>query len=246
MDHDRPFAERGRLNLNSAKLLFKAVDSIPTLMSLLIEQAEPDDPRVLKVTADLHQTLQEYVAWFDDFNVCLRKLAEKDSNWSSNEQLRITYGSGTMTYMLFCRLFAVFAPSERAQYEQMSQIRAGELLQLVASVSADDHRQKLLMRQKKNLAMGVLMTAQDWEEQTYSGKLIDLDTFLRWCQIIGDSSHREFGDLTVDGGFIRYSKREMARLLSGRAGIAKEVNAVTVPALPDTFQYWEWGGDGEE
>lgn len=245
MDHDDPFSERGSLNLSASKLLFKAVDAIPTVLPLLISAAHPDEPQVLKVADDAYQVAQECAAWFHDFNTCIQKLAPEDRDWTKDPRLLMTYGCGSMTHMLFCRVVAILTPSRRAEFERISQMRAAELLQLVASVPADDHRTKLLMRQKKNLAMGVLMTVEDWEERIDSGKLIDLDVFLKWCQIIGDSAHREYGDLTADGAFVRFDGREMERLMSGQPGFEQDVEAVAEPGLPDRFYYWKWDDVGE-
>lgn len=246
MDHDDPFSERGRLNMKSASLLFRAVNAIPGLLPLLVQAAEPDDPRVLEAAENTYKVVQGCVAWFDDFNASVRRLAAKTDDWSSHPRLRITYTMGCMVHMVHTRMAATIMPSERARLERIAQMRAAEVMQLVASVPAEEHREKLLLRQEKNLALGTLLTIKDFEEHNDSGKLLDVNAFLKWCQIISDSAHTEFGDLTVDGAFIRFSSREMARLVSGQPGFANEdVQPVVAPDLPDKFNYWAWADDGD-
>lgn len=230
--------------MKSATVLFKAVDCVPVILPLLVQAAEPDDPRVLEIAGQMWNLTQECVAWFDDFNASLRKVAKKKNGWSAHPRLRITYGMGSMVHMTLCRIYASVVPSKRAQFERMAQMRAAELLQLVASVPTNDHRQRLVLRQEKNLAVGTLLTGPDYEERMASGKLIDMNTFLRWCQIISDSAHREFGDLLHDRTFVRFSSREMEGLMSGQPGFRQEeVEGVAMPELSDKFHYWEWERD---
>lgn len=245
-DHDDPFSEKGRLNMKSAALLFMAVNIMPIILPLLVQAAEPNDPRVLEAADKTHKVTQECVAWFDDFNNCVQKLAAKNGDWSSHARLRVTYAMGSMVHMVHCRLAATIMPSMRAQFERMAQMRAAELMQLVSSVPPDEHREKLILRQEKNIAVGTILTGKEFEEYADSGKLMDLNAFLKWCQIISDSAHTEFGDLIVDGAIIRFSSREMSRLMSGQPGFsATDVQPLVAPDLPDKFNYWAWDGDGD-
>lgn len=247
-DHDDPFSERGHLNMSSANLLFKAVNSVPDLLPLLVEGAEPDDPRVVELAGNFYRLVQDSAAWFEDFDVCVRKLAAKSGDFAAHPRLCMTYAMGSMVHMAWCRIFACLVPSKRARFERMAQTRAAEILQLVAGVPIDDHRQRLILRQEKNLAVGTILTAEDWGAFNNSGKLLDLHAFLKWCQIISDSGHRDFGDLTDDGAFVRFSNREMAKLMSGQPGFAKdaETSGIAEPSLEDAFHYWEWQGHEEE
>lgn len=235
-DHDDPFSERGRLNMKSATVLFKAVDCMPVVLPLLVQATEPDDPCVLDVADQIGNLTQECVEWFDDFNASLRRQVKKKSDWALQSRLRITYGMGSMVHMTLSRIYASIMPSKRAQFERIAQMRAAELLQLVASVPVDDHRQRLVLRQQRNLAMGTVMTGPDFEELVSSGKLIDLDVFLKWCRILSDSAHREIGDLLHDGAYIRYDRREMEMLMSGQPSLEQQdVEGVAEPQ----WSVWE-------
>lgn len=224
--------------MKSACMLFRAVNSVQAMLPLLVEAAEPDDPRVLEVADGLYQATSECAAWFDDFSASLQKLHPKKNCWATNAQLRITYTMGNMVHMVLCRLLATMSPSTRPQSERMAQMRAGEILQLVASVPADDHKQRLILRQEKNIAVGIAMTAEDWEVCADSGKLVDSSTFLKFCQIISDSGHREFGDLRNDAGFVRFGG-----FMSGQPGFEKKAEPVAPPFQAETLHRWTWAGN---
>lgn len=231
-DHENPMSERGRLNMKSANSLFRAVGYIPKIISLLQDKLEPEHPEVVKMANQVSREIQTCLEWVKDFNDSLKKLSVEGRDHNSAVRVRTTYGSGIMIYMLYCRIYAAIYPLDRAESERTAQVYAAELMRMVM----EDDLQGLLFAQKKNLAAGILFTAKEWKECAHSGKLIDLDIFWRWCQIICDMARKglsNYGYSEFQAG--NRSESETETEAETEAEVEVEVEA----ADPESM-HWFW------